>query len=226
MVFGISYHGTMFSVSASWPWEEVGLGNFKTAPRLHTGQRSLAAGHASWRWTGTRPRSSASAFAFASARSVPVPPRLPPPGPPTARSCGGTSKSGQVSCVTLLALSSSIQSLPIVGEVHMSPYSTADALLAAEAHLFWWYYKSPHRTSTPSKPWPTILWLQGGPVRTNERRARPASRGSSHPILLCFRNPISGERLSPAASSFFHRRRARPASGSATSWRWGRWTWT
>ncbi|RCV44479.1 hypothetical protein SETIT_9G376900v2 [Setaria italica] len=31
------------------------------------------------------------------------------------------------------------------------------------AHLFWWYYKSPQRTSTPSKPWPTVLWLQGGP---------------------------------------------------------------
>ncbi|WVZ57184.1 hypothetical protein U9M48_007602 [Paspalum notatum var. saurae] len=32
-----------------------------------------------------------------------------------------------------------------------------------KAHLFWWYYKSPQRTSTPTKPWPTILWLQGGP---------------------------------------------------------------
>ncbi|KAL5680503.1 hypothetical protein ACJX0J_006888, partial [Zea mays] len=31
------------------------------------------------------------------------------------------------------------------------------------AHLFWWYYKSPQKTSTPSKPWPTVLWLQGGP---------------------------------------------------------------
>ncbi|CAL4939774.1 unnamed protein product [Urochloa decumbens] len=31
------------------------------------------------------------------------------------------------------------------------------------AHLFWWYYKSPQRTSTPAKPWPTVLWLQGGP---------------------------------------------------------------
>ncbi|CAN6300654.1 unnamed protein product [Urochloa humidicola] len=31
------------------------------------------------------------------------------------------------------------------------------------AHLFWWYYKSPQRTSTPTKPWPTVLWLQGGP---------------------------------------------------------------
>ncbi|EEC75404.1 hypothetical protein EE612_017847 [Oryza sativa] len=32
-----------------------------------------------------------------------------------------------------------------------------------KAHLFWWYYKSPQRASSPGKPWPTILWLQGGP---------------------------------------------------------------
>ncbi|VAH16768.1 serine carboxypeptidase-like 51 isoform X2 [Triticum dicoccoides] len=32
-----------------------------------------------------------------------------------------------------------------------------------KAHLFWWYYKSPQRVSTPSRPWPTVLWLQGGP---------------------------------------------------------------
>ncbi|TVU46719.1 hypothetical protein EJB05_06271 [Eragrostis curvula] len=32
-----------------------------------------------------------------------------------------------------------------------------------KAHLFWWYYKSPQRTSTPGKPWPTVLWLEGGP---------------------------------------------------------------
>ncbi|KAG2551471.1 serine carboxypeptidase-like 51 [Panicum virgatum] len=32
-----------------------------------------------------------------------------------------------------------------------------------KAHLFWWYYKSPQRTSAPGKPWPTVLWLQGGP---------------------------------------------------------------
>ncbi|EER92172.1 hypothetical protein BDA96_01G372100 [Sorghum bicolor] len=31
-----------------------------------------------------------------------------------------------------------------------------------KAHLFWWYYKSPAQR-TPSKPWPTVLWLQGGP---------------------------------------------------------------
>uniref|UniRef100_A0A0D9VUU8 Carboxypeptidase n=1 Tax=Leersia perrieri TaxID=77586 RepID=A0A0D9VUU8_9ORYZ len=32
-----------------------------------------------------------------------------------------------------------------------------------KAHLFWWYYKSPQRVSSPGKPWPTVLWLQGGP---------------------------------------------------------------
>jgi len=32
-----------------------------------------------------------------------------------------------------------------------------------KAHLFWWYYKSPQRASAPGKPWPTVLWLQGGP---------------------------------------------------------------
>ncbi|GFP93537.1 serine carboxypeptidase-like 51 [Phtheirospermum japonicum] len=32
-----------------------------------------------------------------------------------------------------------------------------------KAHMFWWYYKSPYRTQDSSKPWPIILWLQGGP---------------------------------------------------------------
>uniref|UniRef100_A0A0D9Z8F0 Uncharacterized protein n=1 Tax=Oryza glumipatula TaxID=40148 RepID=A0A0D9Z8F0_9ORYZ len=37
-----------------------------------------------------------------------------------------------------------------------------------KAHLFWWYYRSPQRVSSPGgKPWPTILWLQGGPVHTS-----------------------------------------------------------
>ncbi|GAA0157269.1 serine protease [Lithospermum erythrorhizon] len=31
------------------------------------------------------------------------------------------------------------------------------------AHMFWWYYKSPYRKDDPNKPWPIILWLQGGP---------------------------------------------------------------
>ncbi|GFS45831.1 serine carboxypeptidase-like 51 [Actinidia rufa] len=34
-----------------------------------------------------------------------------------------------------------------------------------KAHLFWWLYRSPNRVDDPSNPWPTILWLQGGPVR-------------------------------------------------------------
>ncbi|OVA19471.1 Peptidase S10 [Macleaya cordata] len=29
--------------------------------------------------------------------------------------------------------------------------------------MFWWLYKSPFRVEDPSKPWPIILWLQGGP---------------------------------------------------------------
>lgn len=36
-----------------------------------------------------------------------------------------------------------------------------------EAHMFWWYYKSPYRTKDPNNPWPIILWLQGGPVSTS-----------------------------------------------------------
>ncbi|KAI7985139.1 Serine carboxypeptidase-like 51 [Camellia lanceoleosa] len=32
-----------------------------------------------------------------------------------------------------------------------------------EAHMFWWLYRSPYRVEDPSNPWPTILWLQGGP---------------------------------------------------------------
>lgn len=31
--------------------------------------------------------------------------------------------------------------------------------------MFWWHYRSPYRTQDPDKPWPIVLWLQGGPVR-------------------------------------------------------------
>ncbi|KAL3716467.1 hypothetical protein ACJRO7_008118 [Eucalyptus globulus] len=31
------------------------------------------------------------------------------------------------------------------------------------AHLFWWLYRSSYRVEDPSKPWPVLLWLQGGP---------------------------------------------------------------
>ncbi|XP_031272835.1 serine carboxypeptidase-like 51 [Pistacia vera] len=32
-----------------------------------------------------------------------------------------------------------------------------------KVHLFWWLYKSPYRVEDPYKPWPILLWLQGGP---------------------------------------------------------------
>ncbi|RCV29643.1 hypothetical protein SETIT_6G028600v2 [Setaria italica] len=32
-----------------------------------------------------------------------------------------------------------------------------------KAHIFWWYIQSLQRVPSPMKPWPTILWLQGGP---------------------------------------------------------------
>uniref|UniRef100_A0A0D9XAX1 Carboxypeptidase n=1 Tax=Leersia perrieri TaxID=77586 RepID=A0A0D9XAX1_9ORYZ len=30
-----------------------------------------------------------------------------------------------------------------------------------KAHMFWWLYRSPQRVK--NRPWPTVLWLQGGP---------------------------------------------------------------
>ncbi|GAV72105.1 Peptidase_S10 domain-containing protein [Cephalotus follicularis] len=32
-----------------------------------------------------------------------------------------------------------------------------------KAYMFWWLYRSPYRVEDPSKPWPIMLWLQGGP---------------------------------------------------------------
>ncbi|XP_072974531.1 serine carboxypeptidase-like 51 [Typha angustifolia] len=32
-----------------------------------------------------------------------------------------------------------------------------------KTHMFWWFYKSPQRIENGSTPWPTVLWLQGGP---------------------------------------------------------------
>ncbi|GAB2234777.1 hypothetical protein Droror1_Dr00004042 [Drosera rotundifolia] len=37
------------------------------------------------------------------------------------------------------------------------------ARVRPKAHLFWWLYKSPYRVEDPHKPWPIVLWLQGGP---------------------------------------------------------------
>ncbi|CAL4931392.1 unnamed protein product [Urochloa decumbens] len=84
--------------------------------------------------------------------------------------------------------------------------------VVAGAHLFWWYYKSPQRTSTPAKPWPTVLWLQGGPV---------CAAASSPIAMIC----SCLQQLWPDRCRGNHRLvallawlgRARRASGSATS---------
>uniref|UniRef100_A0A0D9VG44 Carboxypeptidase n=1 Tax=Leersia perrieri TaxID=77586 RepID=A0A0D9VG44_9ORYZ len=38
------------------------------------------------------------------------------------------------------------------------------AKVRPKVNVFWWYYRSPQRVSTLGKPWPIILWLQGGPA--------------------------------------------------------------
>ncbi|XP_044962738.1 serine carboxypeptidase-like 51 [Hordeum vulgare subsp. vulgare] len=68
-----------------------------------------------------------------------------------------------VLCLSLLLL---------LGAAHAATAGAADGTerwgyveVRPKAHLFWWHYKSPQaqRVSTPTNPWPTVLWLQGGP---------------------------------------------------------------
>ncbi|XP_042447643.1 serine carboxypeptidase-like 51 isoform X1 [Zingiber officinale] len=54
--------------------------------------------------------------------------------------------------------------------VVVAAYGTADGSeqwgyvqVRPKAHLFWWLYRSPQRTDAGPTPWPTVLWLQGGP---------------------------------------------------------------
>jgi len=42
--------------------------------------------------------------------------------------------------------------------------AAAAASSSSEAHMFWWLYHSPQRVDNGTTPWPTVLWLQGGPV--------------------------------------------------------------
>ncbi|XP_073011705.1 serine carboxypeptidase-like 51 [Typha latifolia] len=37
------------------------------------------------------------------------------------------------------------------------------ARVRPKAHMFWWLYRSPKRVENGAIPWPTVLWLQGGP---------------------------------------------------------------
>ncbi|XP_047086941.1 serine carboxypeptidase-like 51 [Lolium rigidum] len=69
-----------------------------------------------------------------------------------------------------LALVFPVLCLSVLGTAHATTAGNSDGTerwgyveVRPKAHLFWWYYKSPHRVSTPTKPWPTVLWLQGVP---------------------------------------------------------------
>uniref|UniRef100_A0ACD5WV45 Uncharacterized protein n=1 Tax=Avena sativa TaxID=4498 RepID=A0ACD5WV45_AVESA len=69
-----------------------------------------------------------------------------------------------------IALVFSVLCLSLLRATRATSAGTADGTerwgyveVRPKAHLFWWYYKSPHRVSTPTKPWPTVVWLQGGP---------------------------------------------------------------
>ena len=64
-----------------------------------------------------------------------------------------------LSSIDLLYFLAVIKRMPILN------YSVPVGLnLRAETNIFWWYYRSPQRASSVDKTWPTILWLQGGPV--------------------------------------------------------------
>ncbi|KAI3518170.1 hypothetical protein L1887_06622 [Cichorium endivia] len=70
-------------------------------------------------------------------------------------------------CVLVLCASGFVSSVTSIGN---SSGGTADGSetwgyieVRPRAHMFWWLYKSPNKPKNPTKPWPTILWLQGGP---------------------------------------------------------------
>lgn len=50
--------------------------------------------------------------------------------------------------------------------------------------MFWWLYKSPYRVEDPSKPWPIILWLQGGPVSVSYIRKYKNRKKNKTPSKL------------------------------------------
>ncbi|KAK2983742.1 hypothetical protein RJ640_024095 [Escallonia rubra] len=71
---------------------------------------------------------------------------------------------------TLLLLSLLVSASLVHGNVNVVAAGTDDGSeqggyveVRPKAHLFWWFYKSPYRVEDPSKPWPIVIWLQGGP---------------------------------------------------------------
>uniref|UniRef100_A0A0E0D1M2 Carboxypeptidase n=1 Tax=Oryza meridionalis TaxID=40149 RepID=A0A0E0D1M2_9ORYZ len=75
-----------------------------------------------------------------------------------------------------------------------------------KAHLFWWYYRSPLRVSSPAKPWPTILWLQGGPLKNANRCTSSSEQGASGVGLGNFLEvgPLDGD-LKPRGSTWLQK---------------------
>ncbi|KAI3518169.1 hypothetical protein L1887_06621 [Cichorium endivia] len=70
-------------------------------------------------------------------------------------------------CLLVLCASGFVSSVTSIGN---SSGGTTDGSetwgyieVRPRAHMFWWLYKSPNKPKHPTKPWPTILWLQGGP---------------------------------------------------------------
>ena len=70
-----------------------------------------------------------------------------------------------LSCVALVALL-----LVLPSRAAAAAAGTADGSeewgymqVRPKAHMFWWLYRSPHRVDNGTAPWPTVLWLQGGP---------------------------------------------------------------
>ncbi|KAI3518171.1 hypothetical protein L1887_06624 [Cichorium endivia] len=73
----------------------------------------------------------------------------------------------QYLCVLFLCVLGCITSVTSIGN---SSGGTTDGSetwgyveVRPRAHMFWWLYKSPNQPKHPTKPWPTIIWLQGGP---------------------------------------------------------------
>ena len=156
----------------------------------------------------------------ASACSMPIPPPRSPPAPPTARSCGATSKSGQV---TLLSLATC--------QVIMC------LLFRVPAVVFLTTACARYRRRCRGAPVLVVLQEPAEGVGAGEAMAdRPlaAGRPGTPPEIqlkselpcstLCF----TGLELGRVSFVTNHRRapprRARRASGSATSRRSGRWT--
>ncbi|CAH9072741.1 unnamed protein product, partial [Cuscuta europaea] len=74
---------------------------------------------------------------------------------------------GYLATVTLLLYSSTIKNWGVGAAKYETSSNGSEECgyvqVRPGAHMFWLLYKSPYRVLNSQKPWPTILWLQGGP---------------------------------------------------------------